>query len=100
MGELASITARFDRLEANAEHELREVQQAIQRAESTSDQCTSLEVRCGHIEVATREQSSLVLAVEKTLTDRLEEIHELIKENYTSNTGELRSLRLAIDSVS
>ena len=32
------------------------------------------QVRCGHIEVSTREQSSLVLAVEKTLTDRLEEV--------------------------
>merc|ERR1711971_492114 len=42
---------------------------------------------------STREQSSLVLAVEKTLTDRLEEIQELINENYNSNTGELRSLR-------
>jgi len=91
--ELASMSARFDRLEANAEHELREVEEARQRAESASEQCTSLEVRCGHIDVSTREQSSLVLAVEKTLTDRLEEIHELIKENYTSNTGELRSLR-------
>merc|ERR1719234_685549 len=91
--ELASIAARFERLEANAQHELREVQQAVQKAESASDQCTSLEVRCGHIEVSTREQSSLVLAVEKTLTDRLEEIQELINENYNSNTGELRSLR-------
>ena len=33
-----------------------------------------LQVRCGHMEVSTREQSSLVLAVEKTLTDRLEEV--------------------------
>ena len=33
-----------------------------------------LQVRVGQVEVSTREQSSLVLAVEKTLTDRLEEV--------------------------
>ena len=33
-----------------------------------------VQVRMGHMEVTSREQSSLVLAVEKTLTDRLEEV--------------------------
>ena len=34
-------------------------------------------MRVGQVEVSTREQSSLVLAVEKTLTDRLEEVTQL-----------------------
>lgn len=33
-----------------------------------------MQVRMGRMEVTSREQSSLVLAVEKTLTDRLEEV--------------------------
>jgi len=80
------IQDRFGRLEAAQE-------QMLGRHQEMADKVQTQDGRMERMEEGARDHQSLVLAVEKVLTQRLEEVAELAKENYNSTCVQMRNLR-------
>merc|ERR1719348_2684148 len=90
---LSTLEERFERMETAQIYESKQFELIKEITDSNNDHLGKLEERMDYMEDFGKQQNSLILAVEKTLNDKFDEVDTEFRENTKLNQQEFRNIR-------